>query len=138
MTLVSPRAKGASGELELARLLTRWALDVGIDLNMVRNLEQTRSGGHDLLGCPGLAIECKRVETLDVNGWWRQCVRQATEAGLQPLLCYRQNRKSWFFVTEEWLWPCTTRKIVVSMDELNGEVWFKAYMTRWLETRQQS
>ena len=74
--------KGSEGERELARLLVGWAgPQRGLDLK--RNLEQTRGGGHDLVGLEayGMAVECKRVEQKNINSWWSQAVRQAKQAG---------------------------------------------------------
>lgn len=92
------RSKGANGEREFAKLLSE---KLGIKLE--RNLEQTRAGGHDLIGLPGIAIEVKRCEQLAINQWWRQAVEQAAD-GLTPCLAYRQNRKPWMVaVPLNWL-----------------------------------
>lgn len=87
------KRKGASGERELARLLG----DL-LGLELTRNLEQTRAGGHDLLGVPGWAIECKRVEAASIGSWWAQAVEQAERQGLRPVLAHRGNRQPWRFV----------------------------------------
>jgi Holliday junction resolvase len=135
--VLNSKVKGANGERELAQLLTSWAREIGIELDLIRNLEQVRSGGHDLLGVPGLATECKRVEVLAVNTWWGQAQRQAREAGLQPLLAYRQNRKKWQFITETWVWPCKTRPIVIHMDEEEAKVWFHGHLVHHFTPQQQ-
>lgn len=124
---MNPKAKGANAERELAALLSGWALEINITLEPLRNLEQTRGGGYDLNGVPGLAVECKRCETLDISGWWRQCKSQATE-GLIPLLAYRQSRRRWQFMTEAWVWPCRTQPLVVHMDEPEAKLWFQAHL----------
>ena len=95
--------KGKSGEREVANLL-RSALDsIRADLGLppvdiCRNLVQSRSGGCDLLGVDGYAVEVKRVENSTpgaIAGWWSQACRQATEAGSEPALCFRRNREAW-------------------------------------------
>jgi len=89
------RRKGATGERELRRLLEA---ELGVEI--VRNLDQTRDGGHDLLGLPW-AIECKRVRRAtrgDLAAWWAQTVAQADRAGLRPVLCYREDRGEWLVV----------------------------------------
>ncbi len=101
---INSRAKGASAEREFAGLVQDWA-----SVKLIRNLEQTRSGGHDLIVHPDeigsvadafrrLAIECKRYQTAtdaQIQKWWAQAVKQASEAGLTPILAYRANRSSW-------------------------------------------
>lgn len=87
------RAKGSKGELEAAKWLHKW-----LQLKEVpaRNLEQTRSGGHDLL-VPPFVIEVKRCETLARNQWWSQVVA-ATGVGLCSVVMYRRNRQPWRFL----------------------------------------
>lgn len=132
------KQKGANGERELAELLMGWATEIGVELDLLRNLEQVRSGGHDLIGCPGLSIECKRVETLAVHTWWGQCTRQAATVGAQPLLCYRQNRKAWQFVTSAWVWPCRTTQIVIHMEEDQARLWFHSHLLVEMQKRIES
>lgn len=110
MTPGGAKAKGASGERELAEVLMAWARPHGMELQVKRNLEQTRGGGHDLVGLEayGMAFEVKRVEALSIPSWWRQAVRQAEQAGgLIPVLAWRQNRKPWRFRIRGWVFPCT-------------------------------
>jgi len=89
------RSKGAAAERELAKLLGEQLAS-----EVTRNLEQTRSGGHDLIGIPGWAIEVKRQESLSLSAWWEQAHKQAENANLCPALAYRQNRKPWRFVVQ--------------------------------------
>lgn len=89
----SQRTKGAAAERELAGLL-RDRLGTAIS----RNLQQTRQGGHDLLGVGCFALECKRVERLTLSTWWAQTLRQAQMVGLRPALAYRQSRQPWLFL----------------------------------------
>ena len=92
------RSKGQEGEREVIRLLAPIVEEVcGQESTLSRNLNQTREGGHDIVGLDWLAIEVKRQETLDVENWWRQTLRQAGDKR-EPVLIYRQNRKSWHVV----------------------------------------
>lgn len=93
MTGAGRRAKGQRGERELAKLLSEH-LGAGV----LRNLSQTRDGGHDLLGIAGWSIECKRQESLSLAAWWQQAVEQAEKVGLRPCLAYRQSRRPWRFI----------------------------------------
>lgn len=93
---LSAKRKGAAAEREVAKLIQEMLKNVG-DFELSRNLLQTREGGYDLDGLPGVAIEVKRVEQLSIGTWWGQTVKQATDNSI-ALLVYRQNRKPWTFV----------------------------------------
>jgi Holliday junction resolvase len=82
--------KGKVAERELARLLRKW-----LGSAVVRNLDQVRDGGSDLLGIAGWALECKRAARPRVAEWWAQTCRQAAAVGLRPALCYRLDRQPW-------------------------------------------
>lgn len=119
------KAKGAEGERELALLLVGMAARSGIDIELSRNLEQTRSGGHDLVGLERyrLAVEVKRVEAIDLTSWWRQAVRQADAIQCTPVLAWRQNRKPWRFRVLAWVHPAPT-PLVVDLEMESFRIWF--------------
>lgn len=124
------RAKGASGERELAALLTVWATEIGRAVELARNLEQVRGGGHDLTGleCYGLAVEVKRVEALAVDTWWRQAVRQAEKAGgLVPVLAWRQNRRPWRFRIRAFVWPAH-KPLDIDLSAEAFKEWYQAQL----------
>lgn len=98
MTRINSRNKGASAEREFAQLvrdMTGWIL--------LRNLDQARNGGHDLIAsedCPlsAFAIEIKRhavVKPHQVAEWWQQACQQARKAKKLPLLACRADRGKW-------------------------------------------
>ena len=87
------RRKGADGERELARVLRERMGD-----RVVRNLQQSADGGHDLLGAGPFALEVKRCERLELSAWWRQAEEQAVAEGLIPALAWRQSRQPWRFM----------------------------------------
>lgn len=87
------RRKGATGERELARLLRE---SLGADV--VRNLDQPRQGGADLLGISGWAIEVKRAARPLLSAWWQQACVQADTLACRPALAYRLDRHPWRFV----------------------------------------
>lgn len=132
---LNAKAKGSGGEREAARLLQTWAADIGIEVDPTRNLEQVRGGGYDLNGVPGLGIEVKRVETLNVTGWWRQATRQAAADGTVPVLMWRQNRRPWRFKVRLWAAvysPCKTSGATVPVDaEMSADdfrPWFEMHL----------
>lgn len=82
--------KGADGERELAAKL--W--DYGYEIERGGSL----SFGEvpDLVGLPGVHIECKRVERLNVSEAMRQAIRDAERfRDGAPVLFHRRNRQPW-------------------------------------------
>lgn len=100
---MNSRNKGANGEREFARIIYDQ-----LGVRLVRNLEQTRNGGHDLIAqevenpvaryIDSFAIEVKRytaVTESKLNEFMAQAMLQADRAGKEPLLAYRVNRGAW-------------------------------------------
>lgn len=90
------KSKGMRGEYEAAALMQTVKDQVAESLGklhlstkIVRNLEQTRSGGHDLTGTFNFAVEVKFQEQFAFDDWWYQAVTQAPE-GTVPVLMYRR------------------------------------------------
>lgn len=125
MTGSMSRNKGQRGEREVCHLLQP-ILDVtGTGWKLERNLTQTQSGGYDLVGVPGLAIEVKYHETITPNPWWEQCVRQAGDT-LIPILIYRKSRVPWRVRMQGWLGLGVMGTIDVSIDDFMR--FFKEYV----------
>lgn len=86
----SSQRKGASGERELAGVLR----DYGYTVERGGSL----SFGEvpDLVGLPGVHIECKRVERLNVPEAMQQAVKDSEKFhdGI-PALFHRRNRQPW-------------------------------------------
>ena len=110
----SSRNKGQSGERELAKVLGE---ALGVDL--ARNLDQTRDGGFYLLGLPGIALEVKRQEKVNLRPWWEQACGQARGPAV-PVLAYRVNRQPWRFLV-----PLVD--MGVATDDLEERSWSLAY-----------
>jgi hypothetical protein len=98
---INSRSKGMRGEREVGDLLQQVADQVGreMDLKFVpevkRNLVQSREGGCDLVGIPGLAVEVKYQECDWKRQWWEQCVEQAARRKAIPILIWRRNHQAW-------------------------------------------
>ncbi len=104
MGRINSRNKGAGAEREFARLLFDH-----LGVRLVRNLDQTRAGGFDLLPdteqagpvvevLRSLAIEVKRYASItpsDLERFWRQTLKQAGAIGKVPVLAYREDRRPW-------------------------------------------
>ena len=152
----SAKIKGATGEREIARLfiecmerVERQHYGAAFDgmlsgsrlpsQHVKRNTLQSDRGGCDLAGVPLLAVEVKRVETLNVPAWWQQCVRQAEQLGLMPVLVYRQSRKIWQVRT--WMkLSCVdgnvTRWVIAETDIVSFLGWYQDLYARHLKMTQ--
>lgn len=99
---VNAKTKGQRGEYAVRDILqeisNQAADEIGVQPIIIqRNLEQARSGGHDLLGTFGFAVEVKNyaeVSNHHLDKWWTQAVDQAKISNLNPLLVYKVSR-SW-------------------------------------------
>ena len=87
--MTNSRRKGKVGEIELAKELRKYGFDT-------RRGQQYcgANGDADVVGIPGLHIECKRVERLNVENALRQAEADA-KAGEIPVVMHRANREEW-------------------------------------------
>ena len=86
---MNSRAKGKRGELELSRALGEYGYGC-------RRGQQYAgaNGDADVVGLPGIHIECKRVERLDISGAVAQAKMDARPGEL-PAVFHRRNREGW-------------------------------------------
>lgn len=93
------RAKGASGERELANILKERGYKA-------RRGQQYcgANGDADVVGLAGIHIECKRVERLNLYDAMAQAIADAKE-GEKPAVFHRKNRKQWLvtMTMDDWL-----------------------------------
>lgn len=93
------RQKGARGERELSRVLR----DYGYDCH--RGQQYCGANGDaDVIGLPGIHIECKRVERLNLYDATEQAKRDARPNEL-PAVFHRRNNCSWLvtMALEDWM-----------------------------------
>lgn len=88
---VNGKRKGKNGELELARKLREYGYDVR---RSVQYNGKADEGQADLVGLPGVHIECKRTETLRLYDAVDQAKRDAA-TGEIPVVCHRKNNCEW-------------------------------------------
>lgn len=103
---ISQRDKGKRGERELANLLK----DYGYDCR--RGQQYCGSNGDaDVVGLPGIHIECKRVERLNLEDAMQQAIND-TQAEILPFgtivypaVFHRRNRGSWLVTMrfDDWM-----------------------------------
>lgn len=86
---MNSRNKGADGERELAKILREY----GYDAHRGQQYSGFQ-GDPDVVGLPGIHIECKRVERLNLDAAMEQSRRDARK-GEVPVVIHRRNRKPW-------------------------------------------
>ena len=97
---VSQQRKGADGEKELTSILRRAGYPVSWGGN------KTYGAVPDVSGLPGIHIECKRVEALNVTRAMEQAERDADRfLDGAPAVFHRRNQKPWLvtMLLEDWL-----------------------------------
>lgn len=86
---MNSRQKGARGERELAEKLREYGYETR------RGQQYSGANGDaDVVGIPGIHIECKRVEKLNLDDALAQSVRDARDAEI-PVVMHRKNRTEW-------------------------------------------
>ena len=91
--------KGVNGERELSRKLREYGYDC-------RRGQQYsgKNGDADVVGLPGIHIECKRVERLNLAEAMHQAERDARPGEL-PAVFHRRNGEPWLVTMplEKWI-----------------------------------
>ncbi len=84
---MNSRTKGKVGELELSAVLKGHGYET--------RRGQQYSGGSDspdVVGLPGVHIECKRTERGSLHDWLDQAIRDAGVSGAIPVVMHRRNK----------------------------------------------
>lgn len=86
---MNSRDKGKRGELEAAHILKEYGYDA-------RRGQQFAgiNGDADVVGLPGIHLEIKRVEKLNIDDALSQSIRDARESEI-PIVMHRKNRTEW-------------------------------------------
>ena len=87
---VNSRAKGAAGERELAH-----ALNAALGITARRGQQFSGIEGEDVVGLPGVHVECKREERLNIFKAMAQASRDAKTSGKTPAVFHRKNKQPW-------------------------------------------
>ena len=86
---INSRRKGCNGEREIAKILRGYGYDAR------RGQQYSGANGDaDVVGLPGVHIEVKRVEALNIDKAMEQAERDA-RPGEIPAVFHRKNGKSW-------------------------------------------
>ncbi len=81
--------KGRNAELELARILQEYGYPVAA------GRAQSYGEAPDLSGLPGIHIECKRRENVNLTAALEQARRDADRFGGLSAVFHRRNREGW-------------------------------------------
>ena len=95
---LNSKQKGKVGELELARKLREFGY------NCKRGQQRSGLEEQDVIGLPGIHIECKRVEKLNIYNAMSQAKGDAKE-GEKPTVFWRKNHSEWLVTMrlEDWI-----------------------------------
>ena len=102
---INSRAKGAKGERELANKLKEYGYDCR------RGQQYSGANGDaDVVGLPGIHIECKRVERLNIYDAIDQAKRDSGKDDMPfgydlPAVFHRKNHCEWLvtMTLDDWL-----------------------------------
>lgn len=86
---INSRDKGKRGELELSKILREFGYEAR------RSVQYCGANGDaDVVGIPGIHIECKRVERLNIDEAMAQSERDAETYEI-PVVMHRKDRRKW-------------------------------------------
>lgn len=97
--MTNSREKGKRGERELASVLR----SLGFDCRRGQQFSGA-NGDADVVGLPGIHIECKRTERLDLYGALAQAKHDVRD-GEKPVVVHRRNNCQWVVVQplDDWI-----------------------------------
>jgi Holliday junction resolvase len=89
------KRKGKTGELELAKKLREYGYSAR---RSVQYNGKEEEGQADLLGLPGIHIECERTERFSLYEAMDQAKRDSKGTGNMPAVFHRKNHCDWVVV----------------------------------------
>lgn len=105
--VINSKAKGKKGELELAKKLKEYGYDTRRSVQYCGKAEE---GQADIVGLPGIHIECKRVEKLNIYDAVNQAVDDSGKNDLPygydlPTVFHRKNKCEWLvtMTLDDWI-----------------------------------
>lgn len=84
---INSKAKGARFERELAQMIR----DHGFDARRTAQYCGNTGDASDVVGLPGIHIEAKHQEKMQLYKWMEQAVRDSDGSGNLPAVFHRQN-----------------------------------------------
>lgn len=96
---MNSKRKGKNGELEFSRLCR----EQGYDCRRTAQYCGNTGEAADVIGLPGIHVEVKRVERLNISEAMGQAIRDA-KSGDIPLVAHRRSHEPWLATMrlEDW------------------------------------
>ena len=94
---INSKQKGKRGELELSHVLNSYGYDTR---RSVQYNGKEEEGQPDLVGLPGIHVECKYTNSLRLYKAVEQSVRDTESTGRKelPVVFHRQTNKEWLAI----------------------------------------
>ena len=89
---INSKQKGKRAELEVAKILRDHGYD---DARRTAQYAGNTGDAADVIGLPGFHLEVKHQETVRLDEWWAQAVRDSDFSGNIPLVVHRKNGQKW-------------------------------------------
>ena len=99
--MINSKKKGAAGEREFANYCKQFGFDVRRTAQY--NGKELDSKA-DVIGIPGIHIEVKRVEQLNIHKAMEQAVRDSEGSNEVPIVAHRKNGTKWLITmkADDW------------------------------------
>lgn len=88
---MNSKQKGARGEREFAS----FCREQGYDVRRTAQYCGNTGDAADVVGLPGIHVEVKRVERLDLDKAMSQAIHDAQKKGAIPVVAHRKNHGEW-------------------------------------------
>ena len=88
---MNSKQKGARGEREFAA----FCREQGYDVRRTAQYCGNTGDAADVVGLPGIHVEVKRVERLDLDKAMSQAIHDAQKSGAIPIVAHRKNHGEW-------------------------------------------
>mgnify|MGYP005958052193 FL=1 len=97
---MNSKQKGKRGELEFAKLCR----EMGYDVRRTAQYCGNTGDASDCVGLPGIHIEVKRTERLNLYEAMDQSVRDSRDSDDIPMVAHRRNNCDWLIImrAEDW------------------------------------
>ena len=95
--MINSKKKGAAGEREFAN----YCKEKGFDVRRTAQYNGKEQGSlADVIGIPGIHIEVKRVEKLNIHEAVKQAKRDNKNHGDIPIVAHRKNNTKWLITMD--------------------------------------
>lgn len=106
--MINSKKKGAAGEREFANYCKKYGFNVRRTAQY--NGKELESKA-DVVGIPGIHIEVKRVEKLNIHDAMEQAIRDSSSTKEIPIVAHRKNGTKWLIT-------------------MTADNWFKLFLDR--------